>query len=352
MVDRYKFELELEKIAEKFYLNAATSGGVSRGGNSKDNEDYFKYVNIQLRESLNCQRLILSKGECPDSGLFGDFKYKIKDKIDWDSVKNKLNIVLEVEAPNSEKRYIEIPVSSISFPKLLNSKSKITLFMNDLLFFEDIFGIEFKASKNKSTKAISVASMNSTCPSDTKIASINAKMIHSLDSKMKNNFEAKNINFKSMKVELKIRFSMYYFIVNDEKVDSKSHIRYVLLCRGKFFGLSTSEELAQKLSKELKPTDIKLDLNLYRVKLRFRPFFESRKIQSNGYGLYTSWEPRIPSAIAEHEAREQLLNEIEKIQQNVTDKKEVVVKPKDLKEEDNVIYLNLNERRIRQRSAA
>lgn len=356
MITRYNFELELERIAERFFLNAATDSKAVRGGHSKDNEEYFKYVHQQLKYVLNCQRIVLPKGECPDSGLFGDFNYKAEDLINWDLVKNKKIVVIEIQVPNSEKRYIEVDIEKVSLPEKITSKSKIEITLNDTDFYGEVFGIEFKASKHRPTKdktksSISVASFNSTCPSDTKTTKLgNVNLIHNLETSQRGMFKEDG-NLKVAQITLKIKFSMYYFIVNDEQTETNTQIRYILLCRGKFFALSTTEEVAASLSKELKPKDLKLDLNLYRVSLRFRPFFGSKKIVAKGFGLYTSWEPKIPKEVRENLERETLLNEVEKVQQQIFDESEKPTKEVVESADDNVIYLNLRESRIRSRAA-
>ena len=240
-------------------------------------------------------------------------------------------------------------------PEEVTRNSNIELKLNDLDHHGEFFGIEFKASKKSNPNTINVASFNSTCPSDTKTSYLKANMIHNFETKMRKNFN----NDKKLKIKpikLSIQFSMYYFIVNDEVKDSRSMIRHILVCRGKFFSLNTKEEEAAEISRQIMPQDLGLKLNLYRVKLRYRPFFESRTIQANGYGLYTSWKPKIPWEIQEEATRETLLDEVERIQQssllNELDQDSQERKSIKIKDDDNVIYLNLKEERIRYRSAA
>lgn len=301
-----------------------------------------------LKQSLDCQLIILPKGECPDSGVFGLFNYQSREDVDWKSVLDRKKVVLEVSAPNSLKRYIEIPVSDLNLPDRLDSDSDICIRLNDVNAYGEFFGIEFKASKNNNPKNISVASFNSTCPSNTKTTELNKiTLIHNLPSSSKKMFD-KELGLKKHLIKLKIQFSMYYFIVNDEEVGTRSEIRHIFICNGGFFAPTTTEEEAASISKQLYPSDLKLDLNLYRVKLRYRPFFESRAIRANGYGLYTSWDPKIPGVEREERQRNLLLKEVEEIQQDFSDDKaDCTSREKD----DNVIYLNLKADRIRSRAA-
>lgn len=144
---------------------------------------------------------------------------------------------------------------------------------------------------------------------------------------------------------------MCYFIVNDEEVGTRSEIRHIFICNGGFFAPTTTEDEAAAISKQLYPADLKLDLNLYRVKLRYRPFFESRAIRANGYGLYTSWEPKIPGIEREEKQRALLLNEVERVQQDFGEGISDKITQKSEKDDDNVIYLNLKADRIRSRAA-
>lgn len=351
MLSRYNFELEIEKLAERFYFNAGTQMVATRGGNSRGNEVYFGNLNSDLKQSLDCQLIILPKGECPDSGVFGMFNYLSKEDVDWKLVQEGKAVVLEVNAPNNLKRYIEIKTSELNLPDKLNGDSEICLKLNDVNGYGEFFGIEFKASKNNNTKNISVASFNSTCPSNTKTTELNKiVMIHNLPTTSKKMFD-KDLGVKIQIIKLKIQFSMYYFIVNDEEVGTRSEIRHIFLCNGGFFAPTTTEQEAAAISKQLYPEDLKLDLNLYRVKLRYRPFFESRAIRANGYGLYTSWEPKIPGIEREEKQRNLLLKEVEKIQQDFNDENPDQIPQKKEKDDDNVIYLNLKADRIRSRAA-
>lgn len=355
MLNRYHFELRLEEIAEKFYFNAASAMTSTRGGNSRGNEVYFGNVSSELREKLQCQQILLPKGECPDSGIFGDFNYKTREHIDWDLVKKGKLVVIEVSVPNNQKRYLEFKSDILNLPNPITKDSSINLKLNELDLYGEFFGIEFKASKNSNANVISVASFNSTCPSNTKTAELTKiTLIHNLPTTMRKTFN-NDKQLKKCEVKLKIQFSMYYFIVNDEEHGTRSEIRHIFLCSGGFFAPTTTEEEAARLSKQIMPNDLNLDLNLYRVKLRYRPFFESRTIRANGYGLYTSWEPRIPGQIREEKEREALIKEVEKVQQNFNDDQNdqlKLVSHSPVSEEDNVIYLNLKENTIRRRSVA
>lgn len=351
MLTKYNFELELEKISERFYHNAGSQLIATRGGNSRGNEVYFGNVSSDLRKELKCQLIVLPKGECPDSGVFGLFNYKSYDDVNWDRVKDKKSVVIEVSAPNSIKMYIEVGLKDLSLPEVLTNETEISLKLNDLNGFGEFFGIEYKATKNGNEKSIAVASFNSTCPSDTKTTELNKiVLIHNLDTTYKKYFD-KTKTLKKHLIKLKIQFSMYYFIVNDEEVGSRSEIRHIFLCRGSFFAPTTTEEEAFKYSKQLYPEDLNIPLNLYRVKLRYRPFFESRSIKASGYGMYTSWEPKIPGQEREEAQRKLLLEEVEKIQQEYGDEVESVGQKKD-SDFENVIYLNLKAGRIKARSVA
>lgn len=351
MVSRYNFELELEKLAERFYFNAGTQLLATRGGNSRGNEVYFGNLNSDLKQSLDCQLIILPKGECPDSGVFGFFNYQAKDDVDWRRVQEGVSVVIEVNAPNNLKRYIEINSTELKLPEKLNGDSEICIKLNDVNGYGEFFGIEFKASKNDNPKNISVASFNSTCPSNAKTTELNkVVLIHNLPSSSKKMFD-KELGLKKHLIKLKIQFSMYYFIVNDEEVGTRSEIRHIFICNGGFFAPTTTEEEAAAISKQLYPADLKLDLNLYRVKLRYRPFFESRAIRANGYGLYTSWEPKIPGIEREEKQRALLFKEVERVQQYFGDDIPDHVTQKSKDDDDNVIYLNLKADRIRSRAA-
>lgn len=351
MLTKYNFELELEKISERFYHNAGSQLLATRGGNSRGNEVYFGNVSSDLRKEVKCQLIVLPKGECPDSGIFGNFNYKSHDDVDWERVREKKSVVIEVNAPNSLKMYIEVNLNELNIPDVLTNETEICLKLNDLNGYGEFFGIEYKASKNGNEKSIAVASFNSTCPSDTKTTELNKiVLIHNLDTNYKRYFD-KEKTLKKHLIKLKIQFSMYYFIVNDEEVGSRSEIRHIFICRGSFFAPTTSEEQAAKYSKQLYPEDLNIPLNLYRVKLRYRPFFESRSIKASGYGLYTSWEPKIPGLEREATQRKLLMDEVEKIQQEYGDEVENVGQRKENNFE-NVIYLNLKAGRIKARSVA
>lgn len=352
MLTKFNFELQLEQIAEKFYFNAASAMTSTRGGNSRGNEVYFGNVSTELRKQLDCQQLILPKGECPDSGIFGDFGYKAKEDVRWDLVRSGTFVVVEVSVPNNQKRYLEVEVSKLKLPTSIKTDSNISLRLNDFDVYGEFFGIEYKASKNTHPNSISVASFNSSCPSSTKTTElVKIGMIHNLPTTMRKKYDG-DANLKICEIKLSIQFSMYYFIVNDEEQGTRSEIKHIFLCGGGFFAPTTTEEEAAKLSKQIMPSDLGLNLNLYRVKLRYRPFFESRAIKANGFGLYTSWEPKIPGQIKEQAQRESLLKEVERIQQNFTEDQSAQVNPIQVEEKDNVIYLNLREDRIRRRSVA
>ena len=167
---------------------------------------------------------------------------------------------------------------------------------------------------------------------------------------------------KVCKVTLTISFSIYYLIVNDNPEGRISEIKQIFVCDGGFFAPDMTEEEAKKLSKQLYPKDLGIHINLYRVGLRFRPFFESKTIRASGYGLYTSWEPKIPAAELEEQQREQLLEEVMKVQQyfddvindlNESEEDPILHKEIGANDEnpDNVIYLTLREDRIKKRAA-
>lgn len=352
MLTKFNFELELEKIAERFYFNAGTQMTSTRGGNSRGNEVYFGNLNADLKQKLECQLLILPKGECPDSGIFGLFNYKTHEEVNWELVLNGTFVVIEVSVPNNLKRYIEVRTSELNLPEMLTNETEINIKLNDVNGYGEFFGIEFKASKNNNASNISVASFNSTCPSNTKTTELNKiTLIHNLPSTYKKYFDREK-GLKKHVIKLRIQFSMYYFIVNDEEVGTRSEIRHIFLCNGGFFAPTTTEEQAARFSKQLYPDDLNLDLNLYRVKLRYRPFFESRSIKANGFGMYTSWEPKIPGVEREERQRQQLLEEVERVQQDFGDQLPDQVAQTQANEYENVIFLNLKAARIRARSVA
>ena len=367
MPTKYEFELMLEKIAEKFYFNAASALVSIRGGNSRGNEIYFGSVAPELKSGLRCQQLILTKkGACPDSGIFGNFGYKHKDEINWDLVRRKEIIVLEVSVPNNQKCYIEVSSNRVTLPALISegkkkkknedededdeTNQKIKLKLNDLDEYGDFFGVEYKAAVNNSSTSINVASFNSTCPCVTKTTKLKARMIHNYPTKMRKNIDDDK-ELLVCEIFLDVKFFMYYFIVNDIEKGNRSEIKQILLCRGSFFAPTTSEIEATKLSSQLKPKEQNIEVNLYRVSLRYRPFFESRAIQSNGFGIYTSWESRMIGEIAEEAQRAALLEEVKKIQQVLIVDEDDQVTTHEVEEEDNVIYLNLKAERILRRAA-
>ena len=353
-LNRYNFELQLELIGEDFYLNnPATAMDTPRGGHSRGNESYFGRLTNDLKRELECQRIILNKQQCPDSGIFGNFEYKQEEDINWDTVKLGNIIILKVLTSQKQPRYIEVPSTQILVKAPFTSKTKITLQLNDLNNYGEFFGVEYKATKNSSEKSISVASFNSTCPCDIKTAAIKAKMIHSLPSNSRNIFNGKN-GLKIIDVTLRITFNLYYFIINDIKeCDSRSAIQKIFICNGGFFSPGMKEESTVELSKEKEPEKFGVQHNLYRIKMRYRPFFDSRKIKAKGCGLYTSWEPKIPATVREESERQALLNEVEKISQNFTDEKkpEIQTVLEICPDTENVIYLNLRAERIKKRAA-
>ncbi len=352
MLTKFNFELELEKIAERFYFNAGSQMVSTRGGNSRGNEVYFGNVSSDLRQKLECQLLVLPKGECPDSGIFGLFNYKAQEEVSWDLVLQGKLVVVEVTVPNSLKRYIEINTSELDLPEVLTNETVINIKLNDVNGYGEFFGIEYKAMKSSNSNSIAVASFNSTCPSNTKTTELNkVVLIHNLNTSYKKYFD-KLKTLKKHTIKLRIQFSMYYFIVNDEEIGTRSEIRQIFLCNGGFFAPTTSEEDAARFSKQLYPADLKIDLTLYRVKLRYRPFFESRAIKANGYGMYTSWEPKIPGVEREERQRQQLLEEVERVQQDFGDLLPDQIAQPQAPEYENVIYLNLKAARIRARSVA
>ena len=344
MLTKYNFELELEKIAEKFYSYGASDHAADRSGHASDNEDYFRSVVEKIKDGLGCQQIKLKKQECPDSGIFGEFNYKHFDDVDWNSIRAGSMVAFSVTISNSEQRFIELKAS-----ELLNSpifmKDRI-LDLNSVGLYGEFFGVEYKAQKNKSSKSIIVASFNSTCPSGTKTSSLkNIKLFHNLDSLTKKKDKMiKDCFFEEIQVQ--ISFSMYYMVVNDEKISNKTQITYIFLCHGNFFAPNLEESIANILSKQKTANDMKMEFDLKRVKLRYRPFFEAPTIKAQGFGLYTSWKPKLPEVAREGRERDALLNEILQIQQSFNSEE---IDP--LKGMDNVIYLNLTGERIRKRAA-
>lgn len=361
MLSQYEFELALEKVAEKFYFQGATQYGRVRGGNSADNEAYFRNVATDLRGLLSCQQILLKKGACPDSGIFGDFEYKNEEDVDWEAVKELEKIVLEVDGVNREKRYIEIRSSEVDvISEPVRKDSGIVINLNEVNGYGDFFGVEYKASKNNSKTSISVASFNSTCPSLTKTSTLKKiKMYHNYKSRNRVTIAEHQLN--SCEVILNISFKIYYLIVNDDPNGQVSEIKKIFICDGGFFAPEMEEEEAKQLSKQLYPEVLGISYNLYRVGLRYRPFFDSRTIRSNGYGLYTSWEPKILKEEKEEKQREILMREVERVQQSFSD----VVDENQLElnsegeesiaqnneNSDNIIYLTLRDERIRRRAS-
>jgi hypothetical protein len=352
MTTKYAFELELEKIAERFYINSATNRVNARKGSSADNEDYFRWVASDLRERLSCQQLVLNSGVCPDSGIFGDFHYKTEDLINWEEVRSGSSVALELLVPGDQKRYIEIKKDGLSLPDKITAKSKIVLTLNDLDYFGEFFGVEYKASTNAIERSIAVASFNSSCPSKTKTIEItSARLIHSLPTSKRDSF---GDGFKIVPITLKVKISLYYMIVNDEVANNKSKIRHIFITSGDFFSGDTSEEVAKVLSEEKKPIDFGIKASLNKVGLRYRPFFESRKIQADGYGIYTNWEPKIPAEAKEGAERALLLQEVLHVQQKLIDNdtgQEIPLSPTPDKEPGRLIHLTLRESRIKLRAA-
>ncbi len=353
MLNKYNFELTLERVAEKFYFNGASQHGKVRGGNSADNEAYFKNVSSDLIEKLNCQQILIKKGACPDSGLFGEFNYKHEEEIDWKAVLSKKLVVLEVDGVSREKRYIEVSVDDIPELKVpVVKKPKIVLNLNKVGLYGEIFGVEYKASKSKTLNSINVAPFNSTCPSLHKTVEIaGVRLFHNFDSKYSTEINGIEVNVCEIKLE--VNFTVYYLIVNDYPSGQISEIKKIFICDGGFFAPGVSESKAKELSEEKKPEEIGVEYELYRVGLRYRPFFGSKTIKANGYGLYTSWDPKIPKEEEEEKQRKLLLDEVEKVQQSFSevleniDAEEVVEGNEEMP--DNVIYLNLRDDRIRKR---
>lgn len=365
MTSKYKFELTLEKVAERFYFNGATQYGKVRGGNSSDNEAYFRNVATDLRRELDCQQIHLKKGACPDSGVFGNFFYKNEEEVDWENVKEGKIVVLEVEGVERQLRYIEIKSEEIEFPEEpIRKEPGISIDLNSFNGYGEFFGVEYKAAKNKSENSVSVASFNSTCPSSHKTSTLKkVKLIHNLRSR--SNIEVHGYNLKQCLITVNISFSIYYLIINDYPKDSVSEIKQIFICDGGFFAPGVSQAKAKELSTQFYPDELGVEYNLYRVSLRYRPFFDSRTIRTNGFGLYTSWEPKIPLEEKVEKQRQALLREVEKIQQDFNelaeaeDENEEIdnVEPKELPSQapednpDNVIYLSLREDRIKKRAA-
>lgn len=362
MINRYNFELALERVAEKFYFHGASQFGRVRGGNSSENENYFRNVATDLRALLNCQQIMLAKGSCPDSGVFGEFGYKNEEEVNWKLVEDKKIVVIEVEGIQRHRRFIEISIDEIDpIIEPLKTESGITINLNKVNHYGELFGVEYKASQSNSETSISVASFNSTCPSRTKTATLkNISMLHGFESTARKK-PIKGFNIKACKIDLTISFSIYYLIVNDNPEGRLSEIKQIFVCDGGFFAPDMTEEEAKKLSRQLYPKDLGIPINLYRVGLRFRPFFESKTIRANGYGLYTSWEPKIPAAEEENKQRQLLMEEVIKVQQYfdevVDDNDESSESPtsKEIEANDsnpnNVIYLTLREDRIKKRAA-
>lgn len=362
MLNKYNFELALEQVAEDFYCHGAINFGKLRSGNSEENEVYFKNVAKDLREKLNCQQIMLNSGDCPDSGIFGEYDYKHEDAVNWELVEKCELVAIEVVGANKQIRYIEIltsdlddfevPIYAKFSDKGKEKHNSIRLKLNDYNFYGEFFGVEYKASESKSETSISVASFNSTCPSSTKTKVLRVRMIHNFKAFGKK--EICGYKLKSCEIELSINFSIYYLIVNDAPEGRVSAIKQVFVCDGNFFAPEMTEMEANKLSKEIKPETLGIDYDLYRVKLRYRPFFDSRTIRANGFGLYTSWEPKIPALEKEEKQREELMKEVERVQQNFTDSEDEVTSDKVLGEDenlDNVIYLTLRDERIKKRAA-
>jgi hypothetical protein len=368
MLSKYHFELALERVAEKFYFHGATQYGKKRGGNSSENEAYFRSVATDLRDSLKCQQILIKKGACPDSGIFGDFGYKNDEDVAWDLVKEGKIIALEFDGVARQKRYIEVPVTDIgAIPESIKKDSGISIHLNRINGYGEFFGVEYKASKSNAKNSITVASFNSTCPSGTKTVLLKkVNMYHNLKSKSKPS-KMQGHDLKIANVNVSINFSIYYLIVNDYPEGQISEIKQIFVCDGSFFAPNMTEEEAKALSKQLDPVKLEIPYSLYRVGLRYRPFFDSKTIRANGYGLYTSWEPKIPGAEAEERQRELLLKEVEKIQQtfdeivyeeeqeDVSDDEETHIEVKKTEKApdspDNVIYLTLREDRIKKRAA-
>jgi len=355
MITKYSFEFALEKVAERFYSHGATQFGRVRGGNSTENEAYFRNVASDIRSLLNCQQVMLKKGSCPDSGVFGHFEYKNEEEVDWHLVEEKKIVVLEVQGVLRQKRYIEVSaqdIGEVTEPVKKNSGIRINL--NEANGYGEFFGVEYKATQSNSETSINVASFNSTCPSSTKTVDLKkVRMIHNFEARGK--FSIQGYSLKSCEITMTIGFSIYYLIVNDNPEGRISEIKQIFVCDGGFFAPNMSEEEAKTLSTQLYPKDLGIPCNLYRVGLRFRPFFDSKTIRANGYGLYTSWEPKIPAAEEEARQREQLLEEVMRVQQffeDVVEKREVDTSQKEVPgDNDNVIYLTLREDRIKKRAA-
>lgn len=269
----------------------------------------------------------------------------------WQLVEEKKIFAIEVNGVQGQKRYIEVDISKLPPIKVpLKKDSGIELCLNDLSIYGEFFGVEYKASDNKSPNSISVASFNSTCPSGTKTVDLKkVRIIHNFKSR--SNITKNGIKLKHSDITLSIKFSIYYLIVNDEPVGNISQIRQIFICSGDFFAPGLSEEEAKALSKQLYPDKLGIEYSLYRVGLRYRPFFDSKMIKANGYGLYTSWEPKIPAEEEVERQRELLLKEVERIQQTFTDNEFEEVESSCHETPDNVIYLTLRDERIKKRAA-
>lgn len=351
MITKYNFELALERVAEKFYFQGATQFGRVRGGNSADNEAYFRNVASDLRGILSCQQILLNKGTCPDSGIFGDFDYKNEEDISWGLVEAQEIVALEILGVNRQKRFIEVCVAELGDIPTRLTEGNIELALNDVNSYGEFFGVEYKATKNSSQNSITVASFNSSCPSMTKTALLKkVKMYHNFESRKK--VTIMDTDLKVSEINLTISFSIYYLIVNDNPTGSVSEIKQIFVCDGGFFAPNMTEEEAKSLSTQLYPRDLNIPYDLYRVSLRFRPFFDSKTIKANGYGLYTSWEPKIPREEQVLRQRELLMNEVERVQQSYNDDNNQSLEITGSHENpDNVIYLTLREDRIKKRAA-
>lgn len=352
MLTKYNFELELEELAEEFYFNPGQAVSQVRGGNSTGNEVYFGGLTKDLLKRLGCQLLELKKGQCPDSGVFGDFRYQKKSQINWQLIRNKSHCAIAVKAAQGQERYILFPSEKLSVTGEITRETKIILSLSDLDEYGEFFGIEYKATNNDNANSISVASFNSTCPCETKTVQISrVKLIHNLPTTLRKNFDGDN-KLKVVDVKLNVSFTMYYFIVNDTVVDRRNEIKKIFLCSGGYFAPGVSEEKAEDLSKQKMPSDFGLKNTLYKVGLRYRPFLEARRILCNGYGLYTSWEPKIPKKVKEEQQIQDLLDEVMKIgQEDFNEQSGEYVPVTDTDKSDNVIYLCLSANRIKDRAA-
>lgn len=342
MTKKYDFELQLELLGEK-YFTGNNSLNMARGGNSKGNELYFSFVRKEMKERLKCQVILLNKGMCPDSGIFGDFGYESEKHFSWENIENGDSIAVEVMGANEEIQYIEIPSKFLKTKKILKDKEgPYEIHLNDVTEDDGYFGIEYKAAKSNSPNSISVASFNSTCPSKTKTVELLCNFYHNLptDAKVKKD---EKVHLCKKMLKLTIRFYMYYFIINDITEKGKSIIKQILIADGSFFAPGMTEEKAEMLSKQKKPEDFGEDYKKIfdeaRVKLRYRPFFESKLIKAPiGYGLYLTWPPRLLETVREERERKRLLAEIQYRERAINDK-------------DNVIYLSLDINQIKRRAA-